>query len=397
MDIVRHFIEAFANLAKSKLRSFLAILGILVGTGSVVALITSSQLATLHALAQFKTLGTNLIGMDLRAQDGNSQQQAGGLTLADMSKLKAASKDIELIAPYSYLYQSPYYKGQQINSQALLGADQNLMEIAKMPLDKGRYISDLDQSGFFCVVGSDVAAQLESMGVKNVIGTQIRLGRSYFTIVGILKPWTPNIFMYVEINKGMIIPLKASLLLSKYSQISSILVRFDKDAVLQDVQDALQAKIAQLAPGQSVQFRNPGQIIDVVQKQKQTYNYLLIAIGFISLIVGAIGVMNIMLVSVVERRREIGIRMAIGAQASDILAMFLIESIVLTVFGGLLGIIVGLGFSYTLAYFSNWEFDFFLMPPLLGFVVSVAVGMISGFYPAWRASRLDPIKTLQSD
>lgn len=396
MDIMRHFIEALANLAKSKLRSFLAILGILVGTGSVVALITSSQLATEHALAQFKSLGTNLIGMDIRQQDGNSQQTST-ITVADMAKLKAASKDVELVAPYSYLYQSPYYKGAQLNSQALLGVDESLPEIAKMPLEQGRYVSSLDKSGFFCDVGSDIAKQLRSMGVKKVIGTQLRLGRSYFTVVGILKPWTPNIFMYVEINKGMLIPIKASFLLSKYSQISSILVRFNKNAVLQDVQNALQAKMAELAPGQTIAFRNPGQIIDVVQKQKQTYNYLLIAIGFISLLVGAIGVMNIMLVSVVERRREIGIRMAIGAQAFDILSMFLIESIVLTVFGGLLGIVVGLGFSYTLAYFSHWEFDFFLMPPLLGFVVSVAVGVISGFYPAWRASRLDPIETLQSE
>jgi len=394
---MRHFAEALANLAKSKLRSFLAILGILVGTGSVVALITSSQLATAHALAQFKTLGTNLIAMDIRQQDGASQGQSGGLALADMAKLKAASKDIELVAPYSYLYQSPYYKGRQLDSQALLGADQQLPELVKMELAQGRYISDLDQTGFFCVIGSDIAAQLRSMGVKNPIGTQIRLGRSYFTIVGVLKPWTPNIFMYVEINKGMLIPLRAASLLSKYSQISSILVRFDKNAVLQDVQNALQAKMAELAPDQSIQFRNPGQIIEVVQKQKQTYNYLLIAIGFISLLVGAIGVMNIMLVSVVERRREIGIRMAIGAQASDILAMFLIESIVLTVFGGLLGIVVGLGFSYTLAYFSDWEIAFFFMPPTLGFAVSVAVGMLSGFYPAWRASRLDPIETLQSE
>lgn len=398
MDIARHIFEAVINLTKSKLRSFLAILGILVGTGSVVALITSSQLATEHALAQFKTLGTNLIAMDLRQQDGNSTPQPGTtLTLANVQQLQDASKDIEMVAPYTYLYQSPYYHGKQLDSQALLGADQRLPDVAKIELEQGRMVSDLDKSGFFCVIGSSIAKQLRELGDAKVLGSQLRIGSSYFTIVGILKPWKPNMFLYVEINKGMIIPVKTSFILSKYSQINNLLVRFNKTAQLQDVQNALQAKMAELVPEQNVTFRNPGQIIDVVSKQKATYNYLLIAIGFISLLVGAIGVMNIMLVSVAERRREIGIRMAIGAQATDIMLMFLIEAIVLTLFGGILGILVGLGFSYALAYFSQWEFIFFLMPPLLGFAVSVAVGVVSGFYPAWRASRLDPIDSLRSE
>ena len=124
---------------------------------------------------------------------------------------------------------------------------------------------------------------------------------------------------------------------------------------------------------------------------------MLASIGAISLVVGGIGVMNIMLVSVIERRREIGVRMAIGAKPYDIWKMFLIESIILTLFGGLLGVIFGMGIALGIAYFSGWEFHFYLIPPALGFSVSVLVGIFSGFYPAMSASKLDPIETLASD
>jgi len=398
MDLTRHIIEALINLSKSKLRSFLAILGILVGTGSVVALITSSQLATAHALAQFKTLGTNMLAMDIRQEGGQPKsQQHSKLKLKDIAVIKNASPDIEIVAPYTYLYQSAYYKGKSLNSQATLGADKSLVTVAKMYLAKGRYVSLLDRSGFFCDVGSNIAKQMRNYGAKKIIGNQIRIGRYYLTVVGILKPWKPNFFLYAQINNGIIIPIETSFLMSKYSQITSMLVRFKKDAPVNDVKDALQGVMAGLLPTEKVSFRTPEQIIKVIKTSKATYNNLLIFVGSISLIVGAIGVMNIMLVSVVERRREIGVRMAIGAQGIDIMLMFLIEAIVLTVFGGIVGILIGLGFSYALAYFSGWEFKFFLLPPVLGFVVSVMVGIISGFYPAWQASRLDPIETLQSE
>ena len=135
----------------------------------------------------------------------------------------------------------------------------------------------------------------------------------------------------------------------------------------------------------------------MVAKQRATYTWLLVAIGSISLVVGGIGVMNIMLVSVVERRREIGIRMAIGARQIDVLRMFLIESIMLTLFGGFLGVVVGVLASYVLSVMTHWEFYLYWLPIILGFVVSVIVGILSGFYPAWRASRLDPIVCLASD
>ena len=153
--------------------------------------------------------------------------------------------------------------------------------------------------------------------------------------------------------------------------------------------------IKQHAPELSVFTRSPTQIIKSMKSQGQIFTLMLGMIGGISLLVGGIGVMNVMLVSVTERRREIGIRKAIGAKRKDIQFLFLIESVVLSLFGGLLGVFIGLLASYLIAYFSHWDFAFFITPPVIGFAVSVATGIFFGFYPALRASRLDPIETLR--
>ena len=180
-------------------------------------------------------------------------------------------------------------------------------------------------------------------------------------------------------------------------QIQNILFQLHHDTPLDPVKTQLQNVISKITPNTQIRFHDPQQIIDIVGKQRSTFTWLLSAIGGISLLVGGIGVMNIMLVSVIERRREIGIRMAVGARRKDILEMFLIEAVVLTLLGGLLGVILGTATTFILALSSGWEYSFHLLPAALGFIVSAAVGVFSGLYPSYRASRLDPIATLQSE
>lgn len=273
----------------------------------------------------------------------------------------------------------------------------DLLPVVKMHIGSGRFVSYLDNHSYFCLVGDKIAKQLRQHGVFNPIGKQIQLGKVLFTIVGVLGPWQTNLFMFADLNDSIMIPLQTAYLLSKYANINDLLIRVKKGANLKTIQTKVDSKLKLLLPKKQFQFRSPDQIIGIMTKQRSTFTYLLGMIGSISLLVGGIGVMNIMLVSVIERRREIGIRLAIGARRGDIRYMFLIESITLTLFGGLMGVILGVTISVILALAAGWGFTFFILPPVLGFVVSVIVGMISGFYPAFRASKLDPIETLHGD
>ncbi|PHQ78693.1 MAG: ABC transporter substrate-binding protein [Coxiella sp. (in: Bacteria)] len=398
MHFLTHMKEAFLNLIHAKMRSFLAILGILVGTGSVVALISSSQLATLHALAQFKSLGTNLLAMDLM-RPYKPQSTAGGdaahFMLSDLPSVLKAAPQVRLAGPYINLFDPINFKGKIYRGQ-VMGATRDLQTIAKMGVARGRFISYLDVNSYYCTIGSTLAKQIRAQGY-DPMGRQIMIGNVYFTIVGVLKKWQPNLFIYANLNSGVVIPLATSYLLSKQAEIRNILFRLVKNPNLPKAQAAIKSQINLLLPSMQVQFRNPQQIINIVGKQRKTFTWLLGSIGGISLLVGGIGVMNIMLVSVVERRREIGIRMAIGARRSDVLMMFLIESIILTIFGGIVGIILGVLVSFGIAEASQWGFQVFGMPIVLGFAVSVLVGILSGIYPAMRASKLDPIQSLGAE
>lgn len=393
--LMTFFREAIINLLSAKLRAFLAILGVLVGTASVVALISSSELATTHALAQFKNLGTNLLSVYIRDADRDDQQKTSKqFLLSDVPALQKVSNEVTDVAPYTLGFAPMYFEDTNINGQ-IIGATESFARIAKLNLASGRFVSYLDQHNFYCVLGSGIAETIKKSG-SNPLYHQLQVGKNVLTVIGILKPWPDSLFISADINHSIIVPINASYLLSSNVAINNILFRLVEHADVDGVKTQINQHLTQLLPGKMIIFNSPEQLIDIIAKSRQTYSLLLIAIGSISLIVGGIGVMNIMLVSVIERRREIGIRMAIGAQQSDILRMFLIEAVLLTLIGGFLGVVLGILSSYILTIITDWTFYFYLTPVILGFVVSVIVGIVSGFYPAWQASKLDPIQTLAS-
>lgn len=388
--------ESFVNLFTAKLRSALTLLGVLIGTASVVALVSSGELATQHALAQFKTLGTDLLAVSINTSSGNAPAAGNSLTLASIATLAGASSNIVEAAPYTTYFGNSNFAGTAIDA-SIIGATQSLGNIIKIPMAKGRFVSYLDQYAFYCVIGSDIANKILTTGTLNPIGKQILVGNNFYTIIGVAQQWPENIFMFADINNSIIVPIDNSFLLSKYVQIQNIIFKLKPNSNIDDVQSKITKAFNTISPNQQLFFRSAKQLIVSMEKQRATLTLLLALIGSISLIVGGIGVMNIMLVSVVERRREIGIRMAVGATGKDIGLMFITEAVVLTVFGGILGILIGVLISFVAAELSGWEFQLFLMPPLIGFLVSVLVGMISGFYPAFKASKLDPIATLRSE
>jgi putative ABC transport system permease protein len=396
MDFMGHIVQAWSNLVTAKLRSFLAVLGILVGTGAVVALVTSTQLSTNYELSKFKALGTNLISLSIMSvQSSSSSKEMPELHLSDMRGFYKASKQIKVVAPYTQVFSGGVsFKGSNFPSAMVLGVTGDFYSILKISVARGRYVSLLDGINSYCMIGHHLAETIRQAGT-DPLGAKILVNGQLLTVVGVLKPHQRDMFLYMDIDNAVILSVPASRYLSAHTAIQNVLFRLTDQPDLSKVKHAVSTVMNKKLPGQHIYLRDPQQILDVISKAKRTSSILLTAIGAISLLVGAIGVMNIMLVSVIERRREIGIRIAIGAKRRDILKMFLIESIVLTVFGGLLGVVSGVGVSYMLAESYHWGFSFYWLPPLLGFSVSVLVGVLSGYYPALKASRLDPIEILR--
>lgn len=398
MKISQHIHEGLQNLFASKLRSLLALLGILVGTASVVAMVSGGELATNEALKQFKSLGTDLLAVSISdAQDdehlGFSQEQ---LTLEQANGFSFHNKFILDVAPYTQLYNSLQYNGHEL-SGGVLGVTQNFARIVHVELAAGRFISTFDKYSMYCVIGDAINQKIIELSHRAALGQQIQVGDAIFTVIGVAKSWPENSFVYANINNAIMVPLLTSLALSKYSAINNIIFRLAPDANIIEVQHYITRYTNQYVAHKRLFFRSAQELIEKMSKQSQIFTVFLGLIGSISLIVGGIGVMNIMLVSVVERRREIGIRLAVGAKRQDIRTLFLIEAVMLSLLGGTLGVMIGIIIAYIMAIIWHWEFMFFIMPPMIGFAVSVAIGIFFGFYPAYKASKLDPIQALRAD
>ncbi len=399
MKYIEHAKEGFRNLFHSKLRSILALMGVLVGTASVVAMVLGGQLATNEALKQFKSLGTDLLAVSINQA---SEENAGpgskseNLTLEETFSLIKADKEIIELAPYTQMYHPMSFAGKPIEG-LVLGVTDSFAQVVHVKMASGRFISIADRYEYYCVIGHSIAEEIAKISVKNPIGQQLQVGKNIFTIIGVADSWPENSFVYANVDNSIMIPLMASTVISKYASISNIIIKLSPQADITKVQDKISSMISDMVSKKVVGFRSAKELISKMKNQSDILTVFLGLIGSISLLVGGIGVMNIMLVSVVERRREIGIRLAVGARRVDISALFLLEAIMLSLVGGLAGVIVGVLIAYFIALYQHWEFTLFLLAPLAGFTVSVAVGVFFGFYPAYKASKLDPIDALRSD
>lgn len=391
--------EATRSLIGAKQRTLLALIGIFVGIGSVIAMVSIGTIVQEEALRQFKEMGTDILtinkGYGGRGPDG-MQRKSGTITLEIAEDIPRYCPEILAVAPYTSTYGTFKYEGQKWEGPTM-GVTGSFIDLNKLHLKKGRFISDLDDQTYFCVIGSKVEEKLRTLGVTTMVGAQMFFQNKLFTIIGIIEDTPAGGMRPYEINEGIMIPIALVRRFEQGGEIQNIIARIQPEGNHITASQQVTAYFKKAIKDMTVSIRSAEEIINQMQKQMRLFTLLLGAIGSISLIVGGVGVMNVMLVSVAERKKEIGIRRALGAQRGDIQIQFIIESILLCMVGGLLGIGLGIGASYGISIFSKWHFAISYDAILLGVVVSAVVGIFFGFYPARQASRLNPIEALRSE
>jgi len=390
--------EAFFNLFSSKMRSFLTLLGILIGTASVVALVSGGKIATQQVLNQFSDFNVNMLLVDISQNSQHGKNSSGNaLSVPDAMNLKKLNPNITQIEAYSELYNNVYFHDQSLEAFYVIATTGYLDDVMGLKIKApGRFISYFDRNANYCAVGHDVYQQI-SKYTDHPIGKQLQIGHHYFTIVGVLNSWKQSALIYSNFNKTVFIPASSAKLLNKDVKINHLLFLLAPKMATDPVKQDLTNYFTKYFPQLRLNFRDTKALLAKIKAQRRVMTMFLTVIAGISLVVGGIGVMNIMLVSVAERRQEIGIKMAIGAKRRYILSLFLIESIVLSLIGGLLGVVIGEGFSYAVARYEHWQYVFFAAPAIYGFLVSTCVGIFFGVYPAIKASKLDPIQGLRSE
>ncbi len=383
--------EAVRSLWGSRQRSLLALIGIVIGIGSVIGMVSIGTIVEQEALRQFRDMGIDIITI----RKGFSENKKSEFTMNSVMGIPAEEPNVLDIAPY-LTSGTEFVRGRHSIRMEQIGVTASFFDLNKLQIRQGRVISELDQNRYFCVVGAELADFLEKAGTSKLLGSQIMADGRAFTVIGVLDKVAEGGLRPYGMNRAMMVPISTAFRTFQNQDINTILARVAPRVPIERLKANIHNYFQKRARGMQVEVTSAEELIERMKKQMQMFSLLLGAIGSISLIVGGIGVMNVMLISVSERRSEIGLRRALGGQQSDIQSQFLIESVLLCLAGGLIGIILGISISYLFAYFSKWQFIMSYSSIALGFGVSTIVGVFCGFYPAHTASRMDPIKALRS-
>lgn len=382
------------SLLASKQRTLLALLGIVIGIGSVIAMVSVGIIASEHALKQFREMGTDYIVIS-KGWGGGFGENAPKITLEQAIELPHRVANILEATPMGSSGTNFIYQGQNYSAQ-ILATLGNFLSINRFQMAEGRYISDLDVNMNYCILGSEVVDELREKGVTKFLGIEIMFRDRLFSVIGLLEKTPSGGMKPFSANRSIMIPISTYMRSFDDPEISNIIGRIKPGALASEVAEDIKNYFRLVDPQLEIEVQTAEELIQQQNKQSQLFTLLLGAIGSISLIVGGVGVMNVMLVSVSERKKEIGIRRALGALRRDIQMQFLIESLVLCLVGGMIGLAMGIGASYILAQQNGWDFMVSKAAILLGIGVSTAVGLFFGYYPARQASMLDPIIALRS-
>ena len=406
------------TLLLHKLRSFLTVIGVVFGVGSVIAMLSVGEGASSEALEQIRKLGSNNIILsavkpseDEAASTVRTFMSIYGLKYADETRIRETIPHVSSTVPVKLVRKNTFLGERQMELR-IVGTSPEWFKLVNRTVVAGRVLSWMDVRDLsnVCVLTESGARKL--MATSATIGESIRVSADYFKVIGIVKSETAggglqtpdlDIDAYIPINVArarfgdMVVRTSAGSRETEMVELRQILVEVDHRDRVEQVAEALETMLVRFHKKTDYRINVPLALLRQAEATKRTFNIVLGSIAGISLLVGGIGIMNIMLASVTERTREIGIRRAIGARRSQIIGQFLIETVVLSTVGGIIGISIGAFIPWAITQFAGMPTIVTLWSLVLSLGISMTIGIIFGIYPAMRAAKLDPIVALRHE
>ncbi|MDE5791588.1 MAG: ABC transporter permease [Muribaculaceae bacterium] len=395
---------ALKALNNNKMRCFLTMLGVIIGVGAVIAMLAIGNGSKNSIKAQISEMGSNMIMIMPGAENHGGVRQSA----SDMQTLKPADYDALERDAEGILYMTPsvngsgqwIYGNNNYPSQAQ-GVNTQYLDIRQRKVAEGEMFSeeDVKNAAKVCVLGKTLVDNLFPDGT-DPLGKVVRFGKIPMTVIGVLEEKGYNTMGQDQDDLALVpyTTVMKRILASDYLQgIQASAVDEERtQETISEIREILRGQ-HKLRDGEDDDFtiRSMQELAEMISSTSSMMTVLLAAVAGISLLVGGIGIMNIMIVSVTERTREIGLRMSIGATGRDIMMQFLIEAIIISVTGGILGILLGAGATWMISFFAHWPVDISSGSVLLSFAVCTIIGVIFGFYPAAKASNLDPIEAIR--
>lgn len=405
LTMTEHFRQGLKQLLSNKIRTFLSILGVLIGVASVVTMLAIGKGAQKAIETQLSSLGANILMLRAGAMRAGGVAAEAGATSTlypeDSQAIKNKFPGVYEAAPTISGRGQVSYKNKNWNTQ-VTGATTVYEEMRSYKPEEGRFFTEEENNKRARVAIIGATVQRELFGTKKALGESIRLNKNTFVIIGVLPEKGASGFR--DQDDIILVPLQTAMkrLLGR-NTIDSIDIQAKETADMKILEEEIldfilaRHKVPESQKEDAFQIRNMADIQQAISQSSQTMTMLLTVIAAISLLVGGIGIMNIMLVSVTERTKEIGLRKAIGATGKDIMNQFLVESVVVGVVGGVIGILSGIVLAVGLNAISGWATSVSFTSIAVSFVFSLLIGLIFGVYPARSASKLHPIEALRSE
>ncbi len=387
--------EALRSLAASKQRTLLALIGVIIGIGSVMAMLGLGETVKNEALRQFSQMGTDVITVRPGFSPENEARRPQALLPKDFALLSRYALSVRSVSPEVEIF-GKVRAGPAKFEGSIKGVWPAFAEINRLHMARGRFLTPYDRDSSFAVLGHGVFNKLIQQGAREPLQEITIRGRP-FSVIGVLAPAELGHNSQM-VDDAVLISLDMAQRYAQQPGVSQATVRLWPDADHNQAGAEIESLLSRFKGFPlNLNINSPRQLLEQISRQMRLYTMLLAAVGSISLIVGGVGIMNMMLVSVTERRREIGIRRAMGAQRQDIVTQFLVESMLLSLTGGIIGVGLGEAVSLIAASAQGWQPVWVPGAMLLCLGVSLAVGLFFGYYPARKAAGLDVIVALRAD